>query len=153
MSTNSWTGGAFGNRCSISQRPHLVLQATIGVPEQLCYRTLCSFLRLRRGVRIMVALWGKNMKNLRTILILGSLFLVPAIAHAAQPWDNTLDTLIGVLRGTTARAVATLVCVAIGYAAWVGKMSWKMAGSFVGGIVLVFGASAIVDLIVGGTGA
>ncbi|MBL4571589.1 MAG: TrbC/VIRB2 family protein [Gammaproteobacteria bacterium] len=87
-----------------------------------------------------------------SVMFLMTFALFPETAAAANPWDNTINTIIGSLTGTTARLIAVLVCIGLGYAAWIGRLSWKLTGSFIGGIILVFGATAIADLFIDGTG-
>jgi len=83
-------------------------------------------------------------------LFLLLLLLIPGFA-SASPWDGAAQGLLDILTGPLARIVALIVCVFIGFAAWGGRITWRMAGNFVLGIVFVFGASAIVDLIIGWT--
>ena len=73
---------------------------------------------------------------------------VPEIALAA-PWDGPLQNLIDLLTGTTARLVAILALIVLGLMAMTGRMSWAIAGSIIGGIVLVFGAAWIADNFIG----
>lgn len=73
-----------------------------------------------------------------------------AYAAAAQPWDNAVATITGIFTGGLARAIAILVVIGLGLAAFVGKLTWKLAGGFIGGIVLIFGAAAIADFFIAG---
>lgn len=84
---------------------------------------------------------------LLTMLVLFS--LMPQMAVAA-PWDDMADTIIDLLTNGLTRSVAIIACIGLGLAAWVGKLSWGMVGKFVAGIVLIFGAAAIVDVFIGG---
>lgn len=66
------------------------------------------------------------------------------------PVDNTLQGLINILTGTIGTSIAVLGVIFVGLLAFVGRMSWAVAGAVIGGIVLVFGAPAIVTAIQGG---
>ena len=59
---------------------------------------------------------------------------------------TALETL---LTGTWARIVAVIAVVFLGFGWMTGRISWAIAGSIIGGIILVFGAAAIVDSISG----
>lgn len=74
-------------------------------------------------------------------------FMMPAVANAA-PWDDMADTVLDLLTNGFSRTIAIIVCVGLGFAAWAGKLTWGMAGRFIGGIVFIFGAAAIVDLFI-----
>lgn len=77
--------------------------------------------------------------------------VTPESAYAAaQPWDSIVKTITGIFTGGLARAIAILVCIGLGIAAFFGKLSWKLAGGFIGGIVLIFGATAIADFFIAG---
>lgn len=78
------------------------------------------------------------------------LFLIisPELALAA-PWDGPIQTLIDMLTGTTARLAAILAVVILGFMAMTGRMSWSLGGSIIGGIVLIFGGTWIVDSMIG----
>ena len=76
---------------------------------------------------------------------------VPEQAHAAaQPWDNVVATITGIFTGGLARAIAILVVIGLGIAAFFGKLTLQLAGGFIGGIVLIFGAAAIADFFIAG---
>ncbi len=62
---------------------------------------------------------------------------------------NFLNALETLLTGTWARIVAIIAVVFTGFAWMTGRLSWGIAGSVIGGIILVFGAAAIVDGISG----
>ena len=84
--------------------------------------------------------WDKSF----CLLMLCLVALMPEVAIAA-PWDGPLQNLIDLLTGTTARLLAILSIIVLGFMAMTGRMSWGLGGSIVGGIVLVFGASWIAD--------
>ncbi len=86
----------------------------------------------------------------KTFMVLAVLFVVtvPEMALAA-PWDGPLQNVINLLTGTTARLMAILSLIVCGFMAMAGRMSWGLAGSIIGGIVLVFGAAWIADNFIG----
>lgn len=94
-----------------------------------------------------------NTKTLNLVLftLLLALASFPAAAQST-PFQGPIDWLIDVLTGAFARSAAVLVIVVSGYAAWIGKMSWNMAGRIIGGVVLIFGGATIADLIIGEVG-
>lgn len=96
-----------------------------------------------------------------TLAILCSIFLIfsssDALAQAASGGSgalfgsltNFLTALETLLTGTWARIVAIIAVVFLGFGWMSGRISWAIAGSIIGGIILVFGAAAIVDSISG----
>lgn len=92
------------------------------------------------------------MRNLVLLSILtGSIiFIAPDSAHAASAalfdsGTNFLTALETLLTGTWARIFAIIAVVFLGFAWMTGRISWPIAGSVIGGIIIVFGAAAIVD--------
>jgi len=85
-----------------------------------------------------------------------TVFLLIAVAFshsaAAVPLQGPIDWLIDVLTTGLARSGAVLAIVVSGYAAWVGKLSWGLAGRIVAGVVLIFGGATIADLLIGEVG-
>ena len=72
----------------------------------------------------------------------------PALAQAGgqlQPVQSTLQTLVQTLTGPIATALAVLAVIACGFFAFVGRLTWRLAGSVIFGIVLVFGSAQIVQ--------
>ncbi|WP_020211022.1 TrbC/VirB2 family protein [Gilvimarinus chinensis] len=72
----------------------------------------------------------------------------PTFAHAA-PWDDMADEIIDLLTNGFTRSIAIIACIALGLAAWAGKLTWAWGGRFIAGIVLIFGAASIVDVFIG----
>jgi len=70
--------------------------------------------------------------------------LLPEIALAA-PWDSMGTQVIAIFTGGLARSIAILAVIGCGIAAAAGKLQWSWAISIVFGIVLIFGATSIVD--------
>ena len=78
----------------------------------------------------------------------------PAHAAAAggalfDSGTNFLQALETLLTGTWARIIAIIAVIMLGFAWMTGRISWAIAGSTIGGIILVFGSAAIVDGISG----
>ena len=90
---------------------------------------------------------AKNEKRVTT-LIMCLVFLMPTLL-SAEPWDDMADGILNLLTNGLSRTIAIIVCVGLGFAAWAGKLTWGIAGKFIGGIVFIFGATAIVDFFIG----
>lgn len=88
--------------------------------------------------------------GLFAIVALAALSLSPGMAMAA-PWDSAATQILGIFTGGLARTIAIIAVIACGVAAMVGKLSWDWAIKIVIGIVLIFGATAIVDYVIAGT--
>lgn len=84
--------------------------------------------------------------------LVAMVLVTPEQAHAAaaQPWDNTVATITGIFTDGLARAIAILVIIGLGIAAFFGRLTLRLAGSFIVGIVLVFGSAAIADFFIAG---
>ena len=79
-------------------------------------------------------------------LFLGIMF-IPSVAFA-NPIADGVDWLLELLTNGIARSLAIIAIVVVGYMAWAGRLTGEAAVKFIGGIVLVFGGAAIVDLII-----
>lgn len=82
------------------------------------------------------------------------LFSYPETAIAQSPvlfssGTNFLSALQSLLTSTWARIIAIIAVVFLGFAWMFGRISMQLALSVIGGIILVFGAPAIVDSISG----
>lgn len=74
----------------------------------------------------------------------------PEDAFAQALFDsgtNFLSALQNLLTSTWARIIAIIAVVFLGFAWMFGRISWQLLVAVVGGIILVFGAPAIVDSI------
>ena len=81
-------------------------------------------------------------------LVLAAGLADPAMAQSGgqlQPVQSTLQTLVQTLTGPIATALAVLAVIACGLFAFVGRLTWGLAGSVIFGIVLVFGSAQIVQ--------
>ena len=77
---------------------------------------------------------------------------LPEAAHAQALFDsgtNFLNALMNLLTNTWARIIAIIAVVGLGILWMTGRLAWGIAASVIGGIILVFGAPAIVDSIAG----
>lgn len=82
------------------------------------------------------------------ILIIG-LCTIPQMAFAAPAWEDALKTIVDYVTGSTARYIAILAVVGFGFAAFLGRISWRRALEIVVAIAVVFGAAKIVDMFAG----
>lgn len=75
----------------------------------------------------------------------------PAFAQTAlfDSGTNFLTALQDLLTATWARIIAIIAVVFLGFAWMFGRISMQLAISVIGGVILVFGAPAIVDSISG----
>lgn len=102
-----------------------------------------------------MTLWGRGSvcRKLIFIFLLGSILtLHPDQAHAQALFDsgtNFLTALQNLLTSTWARIIAIIAVVVLGFAWMFGRISMQLAIAVIGGIILVFGAPAIVDSISG----
>ena len=79
-------------------------------------------------------------------------FLMPNDAFAQALFDsgtNFLTALQNLLTSTWARIIAIIAVVFLGFAWMFGRISWQILIAVIGGIIMVFGAPAIVDSISG----
>lgn len=70
----------------------------------------------------------------------------------AEPWDGAANKVLEIFTGGLARTIAIIAVIACGIAALAGKLSWDWAIKIIIGLVLIFGATAIVDYIVSAAG-
>jgi type IV secretion system protein VirB2 len=91
----------------------------------------------------------KQRPQTSTIVLLMALALVllPSLAFAG-PIEDGVDWLLDLLTNGIARSLAIIGIVILGYMAWAGRLTWGRASQYIGGIVLVFGGAAIVDIII-----
>jgi type IV secretory pathway VirB2 component (pilin) len=80
-------------------------------------------------------------------LALASFLLTPGLAMAT-PWDGAAASVLAIFTGGLARTIAIIAVIACGIAAIAGKLSWDWAIKIIVGIVLIFGAAAIVDYVI-----
>ncbi|WP_133408254.1 TrbC/VirB2 family protein [Parashewanella tropica] len=75
------------------------------------------------------------------------LLLVPELAFA-DPISEGVDWVMQLLTNGIARSAAIIGIAILGYLAWFGRITGETCGKYIAGIVLVFGGSTIVDLII-----
>ena len=94
----------------------------------------------------------KNNTKIILFTLTGALILFPETAHAQALFDsgtNFLNALMNLLTATWARIIAIIAIVILGFSFMRGMISWGATAAVIGGIILVFGAAAIVDSISG----
>lgn len=90
----------------------------------------------------------KSNNKITAVIVLAALFMAfPEIA-AAAPWDSAADKVLAIFTGGLTRTLAIIAVIACGIAAIAGKLSWDWAIKIIIGIVLIFGAAAIVDYVI-----
>ena len=68
--------------------------------------------------------------------------------YKSQPWDSAAAGVLAIFTGGLTRTLAIIAVIACGIAAIAGKLSWDWAIKIIVGIVLIFGAAAIVDYVI-----
>lgn len=68
-----------------------------------------------------------------------------ALASGGNPIQNFLTGVIGFLNSSVMRSVAIIAVFSMGIAAYLGKISWELAMKVGAGVILTFGAAALVD--------
>lgn len=84
-----------------------------------------------------------------TFFALALLVAEPAFAQGGSPFESILDYIKEMLTGPMARTAAVLAIAILGYLAFVGYLTWTWAFRIIIGIVLIFGAATIADLLIG----
>lgn len=90
---------------------------------------------------------NKRFVAFAAIMTMGAFALMPELALAA-PWDSAATSVLAIFTGGLTRTLAIIAVIACGIAAIAGKLSWDWAIKIIIGIVLIFGASAIVDYVI-----
>ncbi len=94
---------------------------------------------------------SKRLQRLMLLAGIGACALMPEVAMAA-PWDSAATQVLSIFTGGLTRTLAIIAVIACGIAAVAGKLSWDWAIKIIIGIVLIFGATAIVDYVIAGSG-
>ena len=81
-----------------------------------------------------------------------SLMASKALAQDLTPVQSTLDQMVQLFTGTLGTSLAILAVISCGVLAWVGRLTWNLAGSIILGIVFVFGSANIVEFFKGAAG-
>ena len=96
-----------------------------------------------------------TLHKLILVAVAGTVLLhaAPAFAQSSgalfSSGTNFLSALQGLLTSTWARILAIIAVVFLGFAWMFGRITMQIALAVIGGIILVFGAPAIVDSIAG----
>lgn len=91
----------------------------------------------------------KQKNHLILAFLVVALWSIPQVAFAGPAWEDALQTIVGYVTGSTARYIAILAVVGFGFAAFLGRISWRRALEIVVAIAVVFGAAKIVDMFAG----
>ncbi|MBM7070723.1 TrbC/VirB2 family protein [Shewanella sp. 202IG2-18] len=75
------------------------------------------------------------------------LWLFPELVFA-NPITEGVDWVMDLLTNGIARSAAVIGIAILGYLAWFGRITGETCGKYIAGIVLVFGGTTIVDLII-----
>jgi type IV secretory pathway VirB2 component (pilin) len=89
----------------------------------------------------------KRHTTMALMAVVGVMALTPELAMAA-PWDSTATKVLEIFTGGLTRTLAIIAVIACGIAAVAGKLSWDWAIKIIVGIVLIFGATSIVDYVI-----
>lgn len=77
----------------------------------------------------------------------GALLAAPAYAQDIAPVSGALNAIHGFLQSTAMRTLAAIAVIGLGVGAMMGRLRWVWVGSVIGGIVVIFGADAIVSFL------
>lgn len=84
-------------------------------------------------------------------LLFVAIVALPSVAMA-EPWDSVATQILAIFTNGLTRTIAIISVIALGIAAMAGKLSWDWAIKIIIGIVLMFGATAIVDYVISAAG-
>lgn len=93
-----------------------------------------------------------SLRRLGAIIVVTTATVGLATPALAQNIEGPLENVIELLTGNAARLLATLGVIFVGVLWLFGLFDLRRAGLVVLGIVVVFGAAEIVDLLTGGGG-
>jgi type IV secretion system protein VirB2 len=98
-------------------------------------------------------IYKQSCNKVMFLALLGFIVLYADSAYAQSALfdsgTNFLNSLQNLLTSTWARIIAIIAVVFLGFAWMFGRISMQLATSVIGGVILVFGAPAIVDSISG----
>ncbi|WP_269714872.1 TrbC/VirB2 family protein [Caulobacter sp. NIBR2454] len=83
-------------------------------------------------------------------ILTGSLCASPAMAQSGADLGGFIQNIIDLLNSDIIRGLAVLAVILTGVAWMFGHLDLRRAGTVVVGIIVIFGAGTIVDMIVGG---
>lgn len=94
-----------------------------------------------------------NVQGVLFFLAFSLIIMLPDMAYAQtalfDSGTNFLTALQDLLTNTWARIIAIIAICGLGILWMTGRLAWGVAASIIGGIILIFGAPAIVDSISG----
>ena len=88
----------------------------------------------------------KKALNAQLVLLI-TLWLYPELVFA-NPITEGVDWVMDLLTNGIARSAAVIGIAILGYLAWFGRITGETCGKYIAGIVLVFGGTTIVDIII-----
>lgn len=92
----------------------------------------------------------KKLKGAAKFLPLVAFAAVPEAAWALDSANSVAEDVLGIFTSGLTRTFAIIAVIALGIAALAGKLSWDWAIKIVLGILLIFGATGIVDMLIAG---
>ena len=92
--------------------------------------------------------------SMLALALMAATVLVPDLAFAAATkFGNAICALVGLINGTTGKAIATIAVIFLGISAFFGKVNWGLAVMVAVGIVAIFAAGSLVDVVANAGGA
>nr|MBI1231939.1 hypothetical protein [Cytophagales bacterium] len=111
---------------------------------------------LMQGNDVMRKKHYKTNFNFRAIILLSILCMTVALPDQAfaqnalfDSGTNFLTALQDLLTTTWARIIGIIAVCGVGILWMLGRLQWAVAASVIGGLILIFGAPAIVDSVAG----
>jgi type IV secretion system protein VirB2 len=118
-------------------------------------RELTDRLRRRAADNLLVGIaTAQRVVAYRPVILLGTVLMMPAVAHAQSisgGVDPTtiLQNIASFILGPFGITLAVLAVIGIGFAFMLGRAGLGLIGGVLGGLVLVFGGSYIINQAVG----
>jgi type IV secretion system protein VirB2 len=118
-------------------------------------RELTDRLRRRAADNLLVGIaTAQRVVAYRPVILLGTVLMMPAVAHAqaiSGGVDPTtiLQNIASFILGPFGITLAVLAVIGIGFAFMLGRAGLGLIGGVLGGLVLVFGGSYIINQAVG----
>ncbi|WP_239480559.1 TrbC/VirB2 family protein [Parashewanella hymeniacidonis] len=125
-------------RCSIGA--YCIKSLNLKLLSRKGYWSLNYYLTTKNGSEY-------NRNYISSLWLFLVLFLFPEIAFA-NPITEGVDWVMDLLTNGIARSAAVIGIAILGYLAWFGRITGETCGKYIAGIVLVFGGTTIVDMII-----
>lgn len=90
---------------------------------------------------------SKPSQTIAFLAIFIGIVLMPDTALAG-PIEDGVDWVLELLTSGIARSLAIIGIVILGYLAWAGRITGEHCAKYIAGIVLVFGGTTLVDLLI-----